>query len=226
MGNGDFFFAQIGGCGNNSLEASYSYPQSFWDNIWISEGSVLMSTTGPNEGLITKTFNLKTGTSGDRVGFFVQAKNNVEATSVDPSSVVCNNCNVADYTVIGSSGNDATCESGATTTDGTNEADTGDNESEENNDADTTDNNADTGDNDADTGDNDADTGDNDADTGDDTTTGISAFNQIQLDAHNEYRALHGVPALEYDQDLADAAQAWSENLANIGQLVHATGTG
>lgn len=38
-----------------------------------------METTGPSNGLITKKFNLKTGTNADRVAFFVKAKNNVTA---------------------------------------------------------------------------------------------------------------------------------------------------
>jgi len=85
MGNGDFFYALRGGCGSDSLNSSFSYPQSFWDDIWISEGSMLVSTSTPVNGLVTKTFNLNTGsTTGDRVAFFVPARNNVASGSISP----------------------------------------------------------------------------------------------------------------------------------------------
>ena len=46
-------------------------------------------------------------------------------------------------------------------------------------------------------------------------------FQQRQLDAHNEYRALHGADALEYDPELAAAAQAYAEHLAGIDKMKH-----
>ena len=56
---------------------------------------------------------------------------------------------------------------------------------------------------------------------------GIDPFNKIQLDAHNEYRALHGVPPLTFDAELAAGAQDWSNYLASLnGGLRHAQNTG
>jgi hypothetical protein len=114
---------------------------------------------------VTKTFNLKSGTSGDRVAFFVKARNNIVADSVNPNTSACYNCNVAGYTVIGASGNDASCNGSSTTTDGSNEA--------TNNDGNT------------DNGTNDNGNTDNGSGGDNGTNTGINAFNQIQLTAHN-----------------------------------------
>jgi len=96
-----------------------------------------MQTTGPTNGLITKKFNLKSGGTGDRIAFFVKARNGVAPGSVSPSTSVCSGCNVSDYTVIGTSGNDSSCDGDATTTDGTDEAaDTGSDTGSDTNDQD------------------------------------------------------------------------------------------
>ena len=42
------------------------------------------------------------------------------------------------------------------------------------------------------------------------------------LQAHNEKRALHGAPALVWDNKLAQDAKNWADHLASIGRLVHA----
>ena len=41
------------------------------------------------------------------------------------------------------------------------------------------------------------------------------------LDAHNEVRARHGVPALTWSADIAVNAQKWANHLAAIDQLQH-----
>ncbi|XP_078359740.1 uncharacterized protein LOC144644187 [Oculina patagonica] len=48
-----------------------------------------------------------------------------------------------------------------------------------------------------------------------------SSFIQDCLDAHNEYRARHGVPALSWSADIAVNAQKWANHLAAIDQLQH-----
>ena len=52
------------------------------------------------------------------------------------------------------------------------------------------------------------------------------AFNQMHLDKHNEYRALHGADPLVYDQSLAAAAQAWSEDQSSNDQMQHDSNRG
>ena len=42
------------------------------------------------------------------------------------------------------------------------------------------------------------------------------------LQAHNEKRALHGAPALVWDNKLAQDAKNWADHLASTGRLVHA----
>ena len=68
---GDARYANTGGCGSNSVVVAYTMPASFWQNVWISEKTVVMETRTESNGDVTKRFNLKTGTSGDRVGFAV-----------------------------------------------------------------------------------------------------------------------------------------------------------
>ena len=82
-GNGDFFYTQRGGCGDDALMTMFSFPQSVWDDIWYNEGAVLMETSAPDAaGLVTKTFRLKVGGPGDRVAFFVQAKHGLTTADV------------------------------------------------------------------------------------------------------------------------------------------------
>ena len=42
------------------------------------------------------------------------------------------------------------------------------------------------------------------------------------LHAHNAKRALHGAPALMWDDKLAQDAKNWADHLASIGYPVHA----
>jgi len=48
---------------------------------------------------------------------------------------------------------------------------------------------------------------------------------QAGLDIHNNERKLHGVPALQWDADLAHKAQDWANHLAQIQQMVHSDGS-
>ena len=107
--SGDFFYMVRGGCGDASIYADFSQPQTFWDGIWISEGAILMSTTGPDsDGLITKKFNLKSGEGYmDRVAFFVRGTHGVGAADVAPATAYCSGCDQSTYEVIGWSGNGA-----------------------------------------------------------------------------------------------------------------------
>ena len=54
----------------------------------------------------------------------------------------------------------------------------------------------------------------------------LAAFNQIQLDAHNAYRALHGTAAMVYDEELAKESQAWAEHMSAQGNMYHSDANG
>lgn len=47
------------------------------------------------------------------------------------------------------------------------------------------------------------------------------AFNAAVIAAHNEYRAAHGCPKLEFDAQLAADSQQYAEKLIKAGQLKH-----
>ena len=46
-----------------------------------------------------------------------------------------------------------------------------------------------------------------------DMTTHLARFNTMLLNKHNQYRALHGVPPMVYDEEVAKSAQSWSEKM-------------
>jgi len=49
----------------------------------------------------------------------------------------------------------------------------------------------------------------------------LDPFSQDCLDAHNNYRAKHGVPPLMWSHDLAEGAQNWADQLASTDSLQH-----
>ncbi|PFX19615.1 Golgi-associated plant pathogenesis-related protein 1 [Stylophora pistillata] len=49
----------------------------------------------------------------------------------------------------------------------------------------------------------------------------LDPFSQDCLDAHNNYRAKHGVPPLMWSRDLAEGAQNWADQLASTDSLQH-----
>ena len=49
----------------------------------------------------------------------------------------------------------------------------------------------------------------------------IDDLNRIQLDAHNEYRANHGVPPVRWCPDLAKQAQDWADQLVADLEITH-----
>ncbi|XP_048585079.1 uncharacterized protein LOC5521460 isoform X2 [Nematostella vectensis] len=51
----------------------------------------------------------------------------------------------------------------------------------------------------------------------------LELFQQQALDAHNYFRAFHGVKNLKWSHDLARGAQAWAEKLARERTLKHST---
>ena len=71
---GDFRYANYGGCGGDSVVVGFTLPTSFWQNVWISENTVIMDAGTERNGLITKRFNLKTGTSGDRLAVIPKSR--------------------------------------------------------------------------------------------------------------------------------------------------------
>ncbi|KAG5441917.1 Golgi-associated plant pathoproteinsis- protein 1, variant 2 [Clonorchis sinensis] len=46
-------------------------------------------------------------------------------------------------------------------------------------------------------------------------------LNEDAINAHNEYRKVHGCPALTLDNQLAEGAQKYAERLAYLGKLIH-----
>lgn len=58
------------------------------------------------------------------------------------------------------------------------------------------------------------------------SSSGLSSDAQKALDAHNAARSEVNNPALSWDVGLEADALAWAQNLANIGSLTHASGTG
>jgi len=59
------------------------------------------------------------------------------------------------------------------------------------------------------------------SDTTGDNGGSLDAFSQDCLDAHNNYRAKHGVPPLMWSHDLAEGAQSWADQLASTDSLQH-----
>lgn len=49
----------------------------------------------------------------------------------------------------------------------------------------------------------------------------LDPFSQDCLDAHNNYRAKHGVPPLMWSRELAEGAQNWADQLASTDSLQH-----
>ena len=49
----------------------------------------------------------------------------------------------------------------------------------------------------------------------------LDPFSQDCLDAHNNFRAKHGVPPLMWSHDLAEGAQNWADQLASTDSLQH-----
>ena len=49
----------------------------------------------------------------------------------------------------------------------------------------------------------------------------MNQLNQDGINAHNEYRARHGVQPLTYNKKLADYAQRWAEHLASVDRMYH-----
>ncbi|OLN96163.1 Pathogenesis-related protein PR-1 type [Colletotrichum chlorophyti] len=57
-------------------------------------------------------------------------------------------------------------------------------------------------------------------------SSGLTADQKAALDAHNAARSDVGVPALEWDDSLASAAQEWATHLLSTGSLVHSQVSG
>lgn len=48
---------------------------------------------------------------------------------------------------------------------------------------------------------------------------GLTDYENECLEAHNEYRAKHGVPPLKWSDELAAGAQKWADHLAATGEI-------
>lgn len=51
-------------------------------------------------------------------------------------------------------------------------------------------------------------------------------FAQDMLNAHNQYRAKHGAPALMLDPAMSASAQKWADHLAGAEKFEHSKGSG
>ena len=49
--------------------------------------------------------------------------------------------------------------------------------------------------------------------------TGLTDYENQCLEAHNEYRAKHGVPPLKWSDELAAGAQKWADHLAATSEI-------
>ncbi len=68
--------------------------------------------------------------------------------------------------------------------------------------------------------------GTGEATAGVDSTCGGAAFAQDMLDAHNQYRAIHGAPEMVLDSAVTASAQRWAEHLADSQIFEHSRGSG
>ena len=48
----------------------------------------------------------------------------------------------------------------------------------------------------------------------------LSKFRMEALETHNDYRAKHYAPPLQYSEELSQYAQYWAENMAKVNKLV------
>merc|ERR1719315_825797 len=53
------------------------------------------------------------------------------------------------------------------------------------------------------------------------TRSQFTQFQQDELKKHNEYRALHGAPAMTLDAQACKQAQNWANHLAKTGKFSH-----
>lgn len=51
--------------------------------------------------------------------------------------------------------------------------------------------------------------------------TADSDFEQEALNTHNRYREVHGVAPMVLDRGLSNQAKAYTQKIANMGQLMH-----
>ena len=120
----DFFFYIQGGCNEGATVIPFTFPQTFWDNIWINEGAIIMETTGSGDA-VTKKFKIKTGAGQmDRVAFYVTSKAGVTLDAFKQPNEKAYNCwddckDDSKYYTVKADGNAANCQS-YTVTDGTN----------------------------------------------------------------------------------------------------------
>ncbi|RNA36102.1 Golgi-associated plant pathogenesis-related 1 [Brachionus plicatilis] len=49
----------------------------------------------------------------------------------------------------------------------------------------------------------------------------LNQFRMEALEVHNDYRAKHYAPPLQYSEELSQYAQYWAENMAKVNKLVH-----
>ena len=110
----DFFFYIQGGCKDGATVIPFTFPQTFWNNIWINEGAIIIETTGSGDA-ITKKFRLKTGTGQmDRVAFYVTSKAGVTLDAFEkPNANAYNSWELNDdskYYKVKADGNAADCQ--------------------------------------------------------------------------------------------------------------------
>lgn len=58
------------------------------------------------------------------------------------------------------------------------------------------------------------------------SSSGLTDWQQVALDAHNQVRALHCVPEMTWNEEAAAFAQEWAEGLCPSMSLMHSMGSG
>ena len=56
--------------------------------------------------------------------------------------------------------------------------------------------------------------------------SGMTGFEKDCLEAHNKYRAKHGVPPLKWNAQLKADAQKWANHLADISKYIPTLSSG
>ena len=89
----EMYFTMLGGCRTRMLSASLTLTEEQWDKIWISEGTIQISTTPDFLGNVTKVFNLQSGPGYmDRVAFFVPRETGLIPEDMVPKAAICYDC--------------------------------------------------------------------------------------------------------------------------------------
>ena len=89
----EMYFEMRGGCRTRMLSATLTLTEEQWDKIWISDGTVQISSTPDYLGNVTKVFNLQSGVGNqDRVAFYVPGETGLTPEDMVPKAAICYSC--------------------------------------------------------------------------------------------------------------------------------------